>query len=321
MRKVILLAVVFLLRVSAQSQAACELSNTGADTGIATISASENMGYSAPGGIGAVGFRIPTACITQSVGYHVWRVDTSPADAPTTYDIGIYCVSGDCAAGHHLGELYVHTGPIYGSWFTNNLSPATVTGVTVTGTQNTLTLTGSFLLPDFPLGEAIALTNCGVYNGSVVVASATKTLVTTNNPTGQSSTQAGCTVGTSAIFPTGFTKHDPCTNGSMDRPCQEALPWVADSRTVCSVPCILPAGLYAAAIGTTCNDALRPVTCAQLLGDADLGLIYPFATSSTQYDSAGLPINMNFAVNNTTAMWNTTQGASSPIKPAKLLIY
>jgi hypothetical protein len=84
---------------------------------------------------------------------------------------------------------------------------------------------------------------------------------------------------------------------------------------------MLPAGLYAAAIGTTCNDALRQVTCAQLLGDADLGLIYPFTTSSTQYDSAGLPTNMNFAVNNTTAVWNTTQGPSSPIKPAKLLIY
>ena len=322
MRKLILLAVLLLVRVSGWAQAGCEISNTGADSGFATVSATEGMGYSAPGGIGAVGLRIPVACTTQNVAYHVWRVDTSPATTPTTYDIGLYCVSGDCMAGGYGGELYLHTGPIYGSWFTNNLIPATLTGVTVTGSQNALSLNGSFLLPDFPIGEKIKLGNCGLYNVNVVVNSASKTLITTTNPTGKSGTAANCTVLTSATYPTSFTDHDPCANGSMARECQQALPWIADSRTVCaSIPCTLPAGLYAAAIGTTCRDALKPVTCAQLLGDDDFGLIYPFTSSSTQYDSGGLPANMSFTVNNTTAVWNTTQSSSSPIKPVKLLIY
>jgi hypothetical protein len=30
---------------------------------------------------------------------------------------------------------------------------------------------------------------------------------------------------------------------------------------------------------------------------------------------------MSFTVNSTTAVWNTTQGSSAPIKPVKLLIY
>lgn len=322
MRKLTLLAVLLLLRASGWAQAACEMSNTGADTGTATISTTEGMGYSAPGGIGAVGFRIPVACVTQNVAYHVWRVDTSSSSAPTTYDIGLYCVSGDCGAGGHGGELYLHTGPIFGSWFTNNLIPATVTGINVTATQNTLTLRENFLLPDFPVGETITLKNCGAYNVKAVVTSASVTAITTNNPTGQSGTASNCAVTTSATYPTGFTTYAPCNNGSMARECQEALPWVADSRTVCvSMPCTLPAGLYAAAIGTTCTDALKPVICAQLLGDADQGLIYPFTASSTQYDAAGLPPNMSFTVNNTTAIWNTTPGPASPIKPAKLLIY
>jgi len=323
MRKLTLLTVLLLLlRISGWAQASCEMSNTGADSGIATINATENMGYSAPGGIGAVGFRIPIACVTQNVAYHVWRVDTSPATAPTTYDIGLYCVSGDCMAGGSGGKLYLHTGPIFGSWFTNNLIPATVTGVTVTGSLSTLTLTGHFLLPDFPMGETIALGNCGVYNVKVAVKSASKTVITTNNPTGKSSTASNCTIQTSATYPTNFIKYAPCVDGSMDRTCQQALPWIADNRTVCmTIPCTLPAGLYAAAIGTTCIDALKPVSCAQLLGDDDLGLIYPFTTSSTQYDTAGLPSNMSFTVNNTTAVWNTTPGSASPIKPVKLLIY
>ncbi len=322
MRRFTLFGVLLLASASGWAQTGCEISNTGADSGIATISATENMGYSAPGGVGAVGFRIPVACITGSVGYHVWRVDTSPSSAPTTYDIGLYCVSGDCAAGGYGGELYVHTGPIYGSWFTNNLIPANVTGVAVTGSQNTLTLNGSFLLPDFPIGETIALGNCGVYSVAVVVNSVSATLITTTNPTGQSTTVSNCTILTSATYPTSFTKHLACTNGSMGDTCQQALPWVADGRTVCtSIPCTLLPGLYAAAIGTTCTDAMQPVTCAQLFGDADLGLIYPFTASSTQYGPAGLPSNMSFTVNSTTAVWNTTQGSSSPIKPPKLLIY
>ncbi len=280
------------------------------------------MGYSAPGGIGAVGFRIAVACVTGNVGYHVWRVDSSPSSAPTTYDVGLYCVSGQCATGGHGGALYVHTGPVPGSWFTNNRTPATVTGVTVTGSETTLTLTGSFLLPDFPIGESITLGNCGVYNVAVVVNAASTKSITTNNPTTQLTTVSNCTVLTSATYPTAFTKPHVCTDGSMDDTCQESLPWVADSRTFCSsIPCTLRPGLYAASIGTTCTDALKPVTCAQLLGDADLGLIYPFTASSTQYDSAGLPANMSFTVNSTTAAWNTTQGPSAPIKPVKLLIY
>ncbi len=209
MRKLTLLAVLLLFPVSAWAQAACEISNTGADSGIATISATESMGYSAPGGIGAVGLRIPVACITQNVAYHVWRVDTSPASAPTTYDIGLYCVSGDCTAGGSGGELYLHTGPVYGSWFTNNLIPAAVAGVTASGTQDTLTLSGSFLLPDFPIGEQIKLGSCGVYSVNVVVKSAGKTLITTTNPTGRSATVANCTILTSATYPTSFTEHDP----------------------------------------------------------------------------------------------------------------
>jgi hypothetical protein len=319
---IILFGVLLLFSAPGWAQTGCEISNTGADSGIATISATENMGYSAPGGVGAVGFRIPVACITGSVGYHVWRVDTSPSSTPTTYDIGLYCVSGDCAASGHGGELYVHTEPIYGSWFTNNLIPANVTSVAVTGSQNTLTLKGSFLLPDFPIGETITLGNCGVYSVAVVVNAVSGTLITTTNPTGQITTASNCTILTSATYPTNFKKPDACTNGSMSNSCQEALPWVADSRTVCtSIPCTLPAGLYAAAIGTTCTDAQKPVTCAQLLGDADHGLIYPFTASSTQYDPAGLPANMSFTVNSTTAVWDTTQGSSAPIKPAKFLVY
>lgn len=322
MRRLILFAGLLLFPASVWAQTGCEISNTGADSGIATISATQGMGYSAPGGIGAVGFRIPVACITGSVGYHVWRIDTSPSSAPTTYDIGLYCVSGDCATGGYGGELYVHTGPIYGNWFTNHMIPANVTGVAVTGSQDTLTLTGSFLLPDFPVGETITLGNCGVYNVAVVVNSVSQTLITTTNPTRQATAATNCTILTSATYPTGFTTHVACASGWLPANCQQALPWVADSRTVCSsIPCTLPAGLYAAAIGTTCTDSLEPVTCAQLLGDADFGLIYPFTASSTQYGPAGLPTNMSFTVNSTTAVWDTTQCSSSPVKPAKFLIY
>ncbi len=84
MRRFTLFGVLLLASASGWAQTGCEISNTGADSGIATISATENMGYSAPGGVGAVGFRIPVACITGSVGYHVGRVDTSPSSAPTT---------------------------------------------------------------------------------------------------------------------------------------------------------------------------------------------------------------------------------------------
>lgn len=322
MHKFALLAALLLLPASGWAQAGCEISNTGADSGIATVSATQNMGYSAPGGVGAVGFRIPVACITGSVGYHVWRVDTSPSSAPATYDIGLYCVSGDCATGSYSGALYAHTGPIPGSWFTNNRTPATVTGVTVTGSATTLTLTGSFLLPDFPIGEIVKLGNCGVYSIAAAVSSASATSITTTNPTSQLTTISNCTILTSATYPTSFATPHKCTNGSVNKICQQALPWVADSRTVCaSIPCTLPAGLYAAAIGTTCTDAQKPAICAQLLGDADLGLIYPFTASSTHYDSGGLPATMSFTVNGTTAVWNTTPGVSAPIKPVKLLIY
>ncbi len=322
MRKLALLAALLSFVVPGWAQVGCEISNTGADTGIATISATQNMGYSAPGGVGAVGFRIPVACITGSVGYHVWRVDTSPSSAPATYDIGLYCVSGDCATGGYGGALYIHTGPIYGSWFTNNRPAKTVTGVTVTGSTTTLTLAGSFLLPDFPIGGSITLSNCKAYSIKVVVSSVSTTAITAKNPTTQRTTVPNCTAVSATAYPPGLPSPTVCTSGSKLATCQEALPWVTDSRTVCaSIPCTLPAGLYAAAIGTNCTDAMKPVTCAQLLGDADHGLIYPFTASSTSYDSGGLPANMSFTVNNTTAVWNTTQGSSAPIKPVKLLIY
>lgn len=322
MCKLILLSSLLWLVASCRAQTGCEISNTGADTGIATISATQNMGYSAPGGIGAVGFRIPVSCVTGSVSYHVWRVDTSPSNAPTTYDIGLYCVSGDCAVKGY-GVLYVHTGPIYGNWFTNSRTVKTVTGVTVSGSTTALTLTGSFQLPDFPVGGLISISNCKPYNASLAVNSATTTTVTTTkNPIAQRTTVSNCTVTSTTTYPPGFSTTSVCANSSSAPPCQEALPWISDSRTACaSIPCTLPAGLYAAAIGTNCNDALKPVVCAQLLGDADLGLIYPLTASSTAYDSGGLPANMNLIVNNTTAVWNTTQGPSAPIKPVKLLIY
>ena len=164
MRKVTLLLVLLLLRAAGWAQAGCEISNTGADTGHRHRQCcTQNRGYSASRREwGAVGFRIPVACTTGSVGYHVWRVDTSSSAEPTTYDIGLYCVSGDCATGNYGGDLYVHTGPIPGSWFTNKLRTATrLTGVSVTGSETVLTLSGSFLLPDFPLGEKITLGNCG----------------------------------------------------------------------------------------------------------------------------------------------------------------
>ena len=316
----LVVAVLLLLSASGWGQSGCELSNTGADGGIATISATLNQGYSAPGGVGAVGFRIPVSCNTGSVGYHVWRADTSPSSAPTTYDIGLYCVSGDCATGDHSGALYVHTGSIYGSWFTNNRVAATVTGVTAIGSQNTLTLSGSFNLPDFPLGDKVALSNCPGYNGTFRVTAATTSTVSVSGSVSQTSQVSNCTVVTSTTYPTSFDAAAVCTNHSFGVPCQEALPWITDNTTVCTaLPCTLVPGIYAAAIGTSCSDALLPITCAQLLGDSDLGLIYPF-TASTSYPGT-LPATMVFTVDGTTAVWNTTQGPSAPIKPVKLLIY
>jgi hypothetical protein len=320
-------AALFWLTPSAWAQTGCEISNTGADSGIATISATPNMGYSAPGGVGAVGFRIPTPCITTNVSYHVWRVDTSASSAPTTYDIGLYCVSGDCATGSYSGALYVHTGPIYGSWFTNSRIAATVKGAKASGFGKTITVSGSsgsFQPADFPIGGIAMLSNCGPFNGSypVTAVSGTTSITVTSKNGVSSSSGISCNVASTTTFPSGFGSSSVCTNSSVALVCQNALPWIADGRTVCtSIPCTLPAGLYAAAIGTTCSDALKPVTCAQLLGDADRGLIYPFTASSTSYDAGGLPSNMNFTVSSTTAVWNTTQGPSAPIKPVKLLIY
>lgn len=320
MRKLTLIAF-FMFSVSqAWAQTGCELSNVGADSGVATISATPNMGYSTPGGVGAVGFRVPVACISGSVAFHVWRIDTSPSNAPTTYDIGLYCVSGDCANGSS-GVLYVHTGPIYGSWFTNSRIAKSVLGVTISGTATTLTLTGTFSLPDFPVGTKATISNCA-YGSNVTISSASATVITTNNPTALRSTVPNCKVTSTTTFPSGFPSSATCVNKSMSVPCQQAFPWIADSRTVCTaIPCTLPAGLYAAAIGTNCSDALLPVTCAQLLGDADRGEIYPFTATSTSYDGGGLPATMNFTVSNLTPVWNTTQGPSAPVKPVKLLIY
>ena len=327
MRRLTALTAFLWLASFSWSQTGCEISNTGADSGIATISATQNMGYSAPGGVGAVGFRIPVACVTGSVSYHVWRVDTNPSSAPTTYDIGLYCVSGDCATGGHSGALYVHTGAIYGSWFTNSRVATKPAGLKASGSGKTVTITGpsgSFEAPDFPIAGTATLTNCNPFNGifTITAVAGTTTLSMASNSAVASKTGVACTVTSSTTYPPGFPSTSVCTNSSLNEACQEALPWVADGRTVCSsLPCVLPAGLYAVAIGTNCSDALKPATCAQLLGDADRGLIYPFTASSTSYDAAGLPANMNFTVNNTTPVWNTTQGPSAPIKPVKLLIY
>ena len=323
MLKLSVLAMLFLFSVPGWAQVGCEISNTGADTGIATISATTGKGYSAPGGVGAVGFRIPVSCKATNVAYHVWQVDTSTSTSPTTYDIGLYCVSGDCATGGHGGALYLHTGPNFGSWFTNNRLVATYSGVTVTAIDGThIKLTGTFLLSDFPIGLKLTISNCTApFNGTAVVTSATTSLVMATE-TNSGTSHTPCTVKTAATYPPGFPSSTVCTNNSMADPCQEALRWVADGRTVCSaIPCTLPAGMYAAAIGTTCTDAPPPATCAQLLGDADQGLIYPFTASGSGYDSGGLAATMSFTVNSTTAVWNTTQGASAPIKPVKLLIY
>jgi hypothetical protein len=323
MRTIASLAIVLLVIGSglAHGIPGCEISNTGSDQGIATISATTSKGYSAPGGVGAVGFRIPVECSSGSVGYHVWRVDPSVSSSPTTYDIGLYCVSGDCATGGFGNALYVHTGKTYGRWFTNNRVAATVSNITVSGNGSILTITGSFLLPDFPIGGKITLSNCVSFDGVFYVSTASTTTITVaSSATGS---RSGCTVVSAATFPPSFPSSTVCTNSSMGEPCQEALPWIWDSTTVCkAVPCMLPAGLYAAAIGTTCTDAMYPTTgCAQLLGDADLGLIYPFTASTNLDASSALPATMSFTVNNTTAVWNTTQGSSAPIKPVKLLIY
>ena len=327
MRRLIALMALLWLASLGWAQTGCEISNTGADSGIATISTTQNMGYSAPGGIGAVGFRIPVACVTGSVSYHVWRIDTNPSSAPTTYDIGLYCVSGDCATGGHGGALYVHTGAIYGSWFTNSRVAAKPAGLKASGSGKTVTITGpegSFQPADFPIPGTVTLSNCNPFNGTFTItalAGTTAITLASNSPVTYK-TGIACTVTSSTTYPPGFVNPSVCTNSSPSEPCQEALPWIADGRTVCaSLPCTLPAGLYAAAIGTSCSDMLKPATCAQLLGDADRGLIYPFTASSTSYDAGGLPANMNFTVNNATAIWNTTQGPSAPIKPVKLLIY
>lgn len=318
--KMALIAIFLFSGFPVWAQTGCEISNVGADSGIATISATPNMGYSAPGGVGAVGFRIPVACVSGSVAFHVWRLDTSPSNAPTTYDIGLYCVSGDCANGSS-GALYVHTGPIYGSWFTNSRTVKTVAGVSISGTATTLTLTGTFYLPDFPVGTKVTISSCA-YGSNVTISSASATVITTNNPTALLKTISNCSVTSNTTFPSAFSSPATCVSKSMSVPCQQAFPWVADSRTVCTaIPCTLPAGLYASAIGTNCSDALQPVTCAQLLGDADRGEIYPFTATSTSYDAGGLPASMNFTISNLTPVWNTTQGPSAPIKPAKLLIY
>jgi len=322
-RLVSLAALLLLLAGSCWAQVGCEISNTGADAGIATISATTGKGYSAPGGVGAVGFRIPVSCIATNVAYHVWRVDTSTSTSPTTYDIGLYCVSGDCATGGHAGALYLHTGPVYGSWFTNNrvVPPPYTVSVSGNSGTSTLTLTGSFLLPDFPIGVKITLTSCGSFNRTAIAKTVTTSVITATQTNGGGS-DPSCSAVPAATYPPGFPSSVLCTNGSMADPCQEGLRWVADGRTVCaSIPCTLPAGLYAAAIGTSCNDGLAPVVCAQLLGDADQGLIYPFTASTTSYDSGGLAATMSFTVNSTTAVWNTTQGLTAPIKPVKFLIY
>ena len=127
------------------------------------------------------------------------------------------------------------------------------------------------------------------------------------------------------VYPPGFnTPAQDCDadQNSIAYQCQGALRWVVDPsgvQTVCTaLPCTLPAGLYAAAIGTNCTSNCP----AALFGDEDQGLIYPF-TASASFPSGGLPANVSGFTWSSGPVWNTNpgQGALTPIKPPKLLIY
>lgn len=321
------LIVTMMLCASAFAQVNCETSNTGAHSGVASVNAATSLGYSAPGGIGAVGFRIRVPCITADVGFAVLTVDTSASSSPNTYDIALYCVAGDCTTGGNANKMWLHTGPIAGRNFTNNRTVATITGVGAVGAGGILTLTGSFFLPDFPIGGKVTVSACSPFNGSNPALTVSTTVITI--ATGATASASGCTVKSSAVYPPGFAVSNTCTPtpgaGSGDT-CMQAFPWVADGRTVCTaVPCTLPAGTYAAAVGTNCSSATA-TNCAQLRGDDDFGFIYPFVASGTStgavYDASGLPATITFpTVGPTTPVWNTTPGSSAPVKPVKLLIY
>lgn len=321
-----LIFILALLSLPAFAQVACELSNTGASSGTASVNAATGQGFSAPGGIGAVGFRIRVSCITQDVGFSVMTVDSSASSSPNTYDVGLYCVSGDCTSGGNTNKMYVHTGPIAGRNFTNNRTVATITGVAASGAGSVLTLTkaSGFLLPDFPVGGKVVVTACSPFNSTFTVVTASTSVITV--ATGTFGSASGCTVKSSTAYPGNFATGILCTGGGTADTCMQAFPWVSDARTVCTaIPCPLPAGMYAATIGTNCSSATA-TNCAQLRGDDDSGWIYPFVASGTStgaaYDASGLPASIAFpTIGPTTAVWNTTPGSSAPVKPVKLLIY
>lgn len=319
------LILVIALSFSAWAQVNCEFSNTGAHSGTASVNAATGQGFSAPGGIGAVGFRVRIPCIATYVSFAVLTVDSSASSAPNTYDIGIYCVKGDCESGGNTNKLWFHTGPIAGRNFTNNRLVTTVTGVgaSISGGVLSLTKASGFLLPDFPIGGKVTVSACSPFNASYAAVTVSTSVITVASAlTGSAS---GCTVKSSASYPPGFPVANTCPStpgaGAGDT-CMQAFPWIADARTVCTViPCNLPSGTYAAAIGTNCSSATA-TSCAQLRGDDDFGFIYPFVASAATYDASGLPASITFpTIGPTTPVWNTTPGTSAPVKPVKLLIY
>ena len=61
-----------------------------------------------------IGLSIPVDCVTAQVSYYVTIPDPKAHDRNgNVYDMGLYCVSGQCSRG----KLYVHTGPVQGSRF------------------------------------------------------------------------------------------------------------------------------------------------------------------------------------------------------------
>lgn len=332
MKKVLLAIVV--LCCSAFAQVGCEFRNVGTDSGIASLNAQPSLGFSVGGGgVGAAGFRLRSSCRLTNIDVHVWNVDSSSSAAPNTYDLGLYCVSGDCAlpGTTNANKLYAHIGPIYGRWFTNNRATSvTYTGVTVTADGvGTSTLSGTtFNLPDAPVGVKVTISSCTGLTGTgfVKASPAPSTSSIAVSKANAASTQTGCTVVFNGGYPTDFQTTTVCGNASFADGCMEGFRIITDGRTVCAVvPCTLPSGVYAAAWGTNCASATA-TNCAQLMGDEDQGAIYLFTATcasgcSTNYDASGLPATMTFTIGPTTQVWDTTPGSSAPIKAPQILFY
>jgi hypothetical protein len=231
----------------------CNFSNTGASSGTASINAAP--GFSAVNGVGAVGFRLPVQCSAHYVAYFVLTIDSTMNSDPNRnkYDIGLYCQSGDCANNGNGGRLYVHTGMIAGRNFTNNRLAVNPSGVTVEAVAGSpVMFKGAFPnTDDWPPGIEFTVTpaSCtGAGSTFNVKTWSPAQIVTAQNATADLH-NISCTLSARIPYPPGFTGTTICNNSNA-LSCMMVLPWIADGQTVCTaIPCNLPAGIYAAAIG------------------------------------------------------------------------